>query len=76
MFGHTQHVAEFVVERQVVNIEQQGPRSIARFGDMYLAAGQLVDQPGIDGAQCGVGRIRDTSFGKEPGELGATEIGV
>ncbi|MCY1431373.1 hypothetical protein D9M71_473400 [compost metagenome] len=42
---------QLVVPLQAVDVEHQGARGVGVVGDVHLAAGELPDQPGIDGAE-------------------------
>ncbi len=69
-----------VVPLQSVDVEQQRARSVAGVGGVYFAAGELPDQPGVDGAK---GQL--TTFGpgagaghvvKQPLQLGTGEVRI
>ena len=63
-----------------VDVEEHRARGVGRVGDVQPAAGQLPDQPGVDGAEgelAGLGlRARAGDVVEDPGDLGAGEVGV
>ncbi|CAM3592657.1 hypothetical protein BOSP111201_14570 [Bordetella sputigena] len=64
----------------LMDIEQQRARRIGAVGTVHLAAGQLPDQPGIDGAEGDFaafgGGARPRHMVQQPGQLGAGEIRI
>ena len=63
-----------------VDVEQHRARGVGDVGDVQPAAGQLPDQPGIDGAEgelAALGPVaRAGHVVEHPGDLGAGEVGV
>ena len=48
---HAEHVAQLRRPGQRRDVEQHGPAGVGGVGGMDLAAGQVPDQPAVDGAQ-------------------------
>ena len=71
---------DLIVPLQGVDVEQHGTGSVGIVGDMSLAAGQLPDQPGFDGAEEQIaGLCLFTGTGnvlQDPAQLGAGEVCV
>ena len=63
-----------------VNVEEHGARGVAGVGRVNSAAGELPEQPGVDGAErefAGFGkRARAANVFENPGNLGGGEIGI
>ena len=78
--GDVEDGEELVVPVEVVDVEEQGARGVARVGDVGLAAGQVPGEPGVDGAEgelAAPGALaRAGDRVEEPGELGSREVGV
>ena len=77
---HVQHPEQFVVPGAGVEVEQHGARGVAGIGDMQRAAGEIPQQPGVNGAEGqfappgalpGAGHVI-----QNPAQLAAGEIGV
>ena len=74
--GHVEELAQLVVPRQPLDVEQQRAAGVGRVGGEDLPAGQVPDQPRVDRAEGEVGGARDTASPQQPLELGAAEVRV
>ena len=62
----SKQVEEFVIPGAGVNVEEHGARGVAGVGGVNAAAGQLPEQPGVDGAE---GEFAGFGEGRAPGTL-------
>ena len=58
MHGDAEHPAEPFVPATLMDVEEHGPARIGVIRRMHLAAGQVPDQPGIDGAEQQIAHLR------------------
>ena len=79
-FRHVQQLQQLLVPAEIVNIVEHGTAGVGLVGDVDLSAGQLPDQPGVDGAEKQLALLRPLSGAggvvQQPLDLGAGEIGV
>ncbi|OIQ78337.1 hypothetical protein GALL_399530 [mine drainage metagenome] len=77
---HVEQAQQFLVPLARVQVEEQGARSVGDVGDMAASAGELPDQPGVDGAggelAAGGARPRLRNVVEQPLQLGAGEVGI
>src|SRR5205814_2768054 len=59
---------------------EERARSVARVGDVHLAARELPGEPGVHGAECELAALgafaQARAVVEQPRELGAREIGI
>ena len=77
---HVQKLQQLLVPAELVDIVEHGAAGVGLVGDVDLAAGQLPDQPGVDGAekQLALFRLLSGAGGvvQQPFDLGAGEVGI
>jgi hypothetical protein len=64
----------------VADVEEHRARGVAHVGGVHAAAGELVQQPAVDGAEGQLalrgGDVRAGHVVEQPADLGAAEVGV
>ncbi len=78
--GDPEDPQQLVVPFAGPDVEEQRPRGVARVGHVGLSARELVDEPGVHGAEGqapGLGLLaRPGHVVEDPADLGAGEVGV
>ena len=79
-FRHVQQLQQLLVPAELMDIVEHGAAGVGLVGDMDRAAGELPDQPGVDGAEEQLAFFRPLpgpgGVVQQPFDLGAGEIGV
>src|SRR6267378_8091044 len=77
---HAQQIQQLRIPLTHVDVVEERARSIRGVGDVRAVAGEMPDEPGIDGAEgelAALGaRSRAGNMVQEPGDLGAAEIRI
>src|SRR5215203_5279413 len=78
---HTsEHLEQLVVPLEVEDVVHEGTRGVRVVGDVLAAASQLVDEPGVHGAQSHLTvlgpLLEPLHVVQEPGDLRTGEVGV
>ena len=77
---HIQHVQQLVIPGTGVQVKKHRPRSIARIGHVQRAAGQVPQQPGVNGAEgqfAARGPLPGTRYViQQPAQLAAGKIRI
>src|ERR1700761_709544 len=77
---HVEYLEQLVVPLALVDVVHQGARGVGVVGDMHLAAGEVPDQPGVDGAEQQLALLRTLACALDlveyPLHLGTGEISV
>ena len=72
---HPEELEQLVVPLEALEAEEHGARGVRDVGGVNRAAGQLPEEPGVDGAEGEVGRL-SARLVEEPLELRRGEIGI
>ena len=78
--GDVENAEEFGVPFALDNVVEQGAGGVGYVGDVAMAAGEVPDEPGVDGAEgqlalvCAGATAGDVV--ENPGDLGRGEVGV
>jgi hypothetical protein len=70
---HAEELQQLVIPRGAMDVEKHGARGVGDVGDVCFSAGQIPDEPGVDGAE---GEIARLAAIEQPFDLRARKVGV